>query len=81
MGVANHDATNAFSPSFRRNLSGTLAKTAHPKTRNLDASSTDDVRVRGMPLVRPIERLYVRLRRKTTVLIAHDHKELGTAML
>jgi hypothetical protein len=80
--VANHDSAKRFSPSFRRSLSGTLAKTVHPKTRNLDASGTDDVRsVRGMPQVRPTERLYVRLRRYTTVLIAHDHIDLGTAML
>jgi hypothetical protein len=73
---------NAFSVSFRRILSGTLAKTVHPKTRNLDASGTDDVRsVRGMPPLSPTERMYVRLRRYTTVLTAHDYMELGTAML
>jgi hypothetical protein len=54
MRIANHDAGSA---SFRRNLSGTLAKTAHPMARNLDASGTDDARrVRGMPLVRPTKR-------------------------
>jgi hypothetical protein len=57
--IADHNATKrAFRRVFRRNLSGTLAKTAHPKTRNFDASGADDVRtVRGIPPVRLNERL------------------------
>jgi hypothetical protein len=34
-----------------------LAKTVNPKTRDLEASGADDERVRGMPPVRPTERL------------------------
>jgi hypothetical protein len=81
--VANHDVPERFSVSLRRNLSGTLlAKTVQPKTRNLEASGADDVKgASGTPPVRPTERLYVRLRRYTTVLTAHDHMEFGTAML
>jgi DNA-binding HxlR family transcriptional regulator len=63
MRIANHDATKRFSSSFRRNLSGTLAKTLHPKTRNLDASGVVDVsRVSETPPKRPTTRLHVRLK-------------------
>jgi hypothetical protein len=56
--VANHDATKRFSLSLLRNLSGTLANTVHPKTRNMEASGADDVRrLSGTPPVRPTERL------------------------
>jgi hypothetical protein len=34
-----------------------------------------------MPPLGPTERMYVRLRRYTTVLTTHDHMELGTAIL
>jgi hypothetical protein len=51
-GIANHDATERFFiefPTLFHRVSGTLAKTAHPKTRNMDASDTYDVeRVRGI---------------------------------
>jgi hypothetical protein len=58
MRVADHDTTKRFLLSFQRNLSGTLAKTVHPNTRNLEASGADDVRrVRATPHVRPTKRL------------------------
>jgi hypothetical protein len=34
-----------------------------------------------MPPLGPTERLYVRLRRYTTMPTAHDHMEMGTAIL
>jgi hypothetical protein len=56
--VANHDAKERSSLNLRRNLSGTLAQTVHPNTRNLEATGADDVRrVSEMPPVRRTERL------------------------
>jgi hypothetical protein len=34
-----------------------------------------------VPRLGPTERQYVRLRRYTTIMTAHDHMELGTAIL
>jgi hypothetical protein len=71
----------AFRPSFRLRLSGTLAKTAHTNTLKVDALGIVPVRsVKGIPPDGPTALLKVRLRRCTTVRMAHDHMLLGTDM-
>jgi hypothetical protein len=73
---------NAFSPSLRRSLPSYLAKTVHPKTRNLGASGAFDMMtVIGTRPEITIARLNVRLRRYTIVMIAYDHTEFGTDMM
>jgi hypothetical protein len=70
------------SPNLRRNLLGTLAKTMHPNTRNLQASGIADVRrVSETPPEGKTARLNVRFWRYTSLLTAHDHMTLGTYML
>jgi hypothetical protein len=74
--ITDHDA---FCPRLRFSLQDTLAKTMHPKTRNLDAS--DVRRASGTPQEGLAARLNVRLLRYTNVLTAHNHMEFGTGML